>query len=167
MDPEQIPLRDLHLPEAIGWWPLAPGWWLLIGLLAAGVVVVARKWYREYGYNAARRYAISELDRSRSAFERDGNLVALGAQLSRLLRRTMLAYSPRSEVAGLTGRAWLSWLDQGLEDRPFTQGAGRALGDLPYRRAGPPPADVDVDGLVDAVRRRLETPVTGAGGAGW
>ena len=38
MDPEQIPLRDLHLPEAIGWWPLAPGWWLLIAL---GVVLLA------------------------------------------------------------------------------------------------------------------------------
>ena len=30
MDPEQIPLRDLHLPEAIGLWPLAPGWWVTI-----------------------------------------------------------------------------------------------------------------------------------------
>jgi hypothetical protein len=165
MNPEQIPLRDLHLPEAIGWWPLAPGWWLLIGLLVAGVVIVARKCYREYGNNAARRYALSELDRSRRAYETDGNLVALAVQLSRLLRRTMLAYSPRNEVAGLTGRAWLSWLDQGLEDRPFTRGPGQTLGDLPYRRAEPAPADVDVDGLVDAVRRRLQTPLTGA--AGW
>ena len=32
MDPEQIPLRDLHLPEAIGLWPLAPGWWVTITL---------------------------------------------------------------------------------------------------------------------------------------
>ena len=32
MDPEQIPLRDLHLPDAISWWPLAPGWWIVLGL---------------------------------------------------------------------------------------------------------------------------------------
>ena len=24
-------LRDLHLPDALGWWPLAPGWWVVIG----------------------------------------------------------------------------------------------------------------------------------------
>ena len=28
-------LRALHLPEEIGLWPPAPGWWLLGGLLAA------------------------------------------------------------------------------------------------------------------------------------
>jgi hypothetical protein len=162
MNPEEIPLRDLHLPEAIGWWPLAPAWWLLIGLLAAVLIVVARTWYRRYRRNAARRYALRELARSRSAYDVDGNLVALGVRLSGLLRRAMLAYSPRHEVAGLTGREWLSWLDQGLEDRPFTQGPGRTLRDLPYRRAPPHPADVDVDALVDAVRRRLRTPMTGA-----
>ena len=37
MDPEQIPLRDLHLPEAIGWWPLAPGWWVVIALVAGAL----------------------------------------------------------------------------------------------------------------------------------
>ena len=38
MDPDQLPLRDLHLPEAVGWWPLAPGWWVLIALAIAGCI---------------------------------------------------------------------------------------------------------------------------------
>ncbi|MGH8222486.1 MAG: DUF4381 family protein, partial [Woeseiaceae bacterium] len=38
MDPQQIPLRDLHLPEAVGWWPPAPGWWLLIALAVAALL---------------------------------------------------------------------------------------------------------------------------------
>ena len=40
MDPQQIPLRDLHLPEAISWWPLAPGWWLLIAFAVAACLLL-------------------------------------------------------------------------------------------------------------------------------
>ena len=31
-----LPLQDVHLPAAPGWWPPAPGWWLA----AAAIVVV-------------------------------------------------------------------------------------------------------------------------------
>jgi cbb3-type cytochrome oxidase subunit 3 len=33
MESGQLPLRDIHLPEAIGWWPPAIGWWLLAILI--------------------------------------------------------------------------------------------------------------------------------------
>ena len=52
MDPTQIPLRDLHLPDLIGTWPLAPGWWVLIALLAAGLLWLAREGYRKWRFNA-------------------------------------------------------------------------------------------------------------------
>ena len=42
MDQNALPLRDLHLPDAIGWWPPAPGWWVLFVLaLAAGATELA------------------------------------------------------------------------------------------------------------------------------
>jgi len=28
-------LRDIHLPGAVTLWPLAPGWWLILGGLLA------------------------------------------------------------------------------------------------------------------------------------
>ena len=46
MDPDQIPLRDLHLPEAIGWWPPAPGWWFLALLALTGLVLLLVKYAR-------------------------------------------------------------------------------------------------------------------------
>lgn len=161
MDPEQIPLRDLHLPDPVGWWPLAPGWWLLIALLLAGVAYGLLAAWRAHRRNAPRRLALAELARLQATWQADRDAVALGTRLSPLLRRAMLAYSPRAEVAGLTGPAWLEWLDRGLEDRPFSEGPGRCLEELPYRR----PAelyDVDAPRLIETVRRRLATPVAGS-----
>jgi hypothetical protein len=159
VDPQEIPLRGLHLPEAVGWWPLAPGWWLLIAaaVIAAGLLI--RAWLRRRAHAAARRRALRQLEASRSAYARHGNPVTLGAEVSELLRRTMLAYAPRREVAGLTGDDWLAWLDRGLDAPRFREGAGRNLLELPYRNPESVADDVDIEGMLAAVRERLQTPV--------
>ena len=159
MDPEQIPIRDLHLPETIGWWPLAPGWWVLIALFAIWCSYKLYRAYRKWQWNAARRLALAELARVKSEFAGGSDAVTLAIQLSELTRRAMLAYAPRDEVASLTGERWLQWLDRGLEDRPFSQGSGRNLESLPYRNRENVADEVDVEGLIDAVQRRIRTPL--------
>ena len=159
MDPEQIPLRDLHLPEVAGWWPLAPGWFVLLALVLVGVLLVLRMVWVRWRADAARRIALKELARLESAWRDAPHPVLLATRLSELLRRAMLAYAPRKDVAGLTGQAWLAWLDRGLDERVFTEGPGQALRELPYRRADEPVGELDVAGLLDAVRRRLKTPL--------
>lgn len=159
MNPEDIPLRDLHLPAAIRWWPPAPGWWLLLALLLAALAWCGWRAYLGWRRNAPRRVAMAELARLESAWQSDGDVAALGRRLSPLLRRAMLAYSPRAEVAGLTGHAWLEWLDRGLDGQPFSAGPGRHLEDLPYRRPLPDALDIDAPRLIQTVRRRLATPL--------
>ena len=159
MDPEQIPLRDLHLPEAIGWWPLAPGWWVLVALALAGLGYLVRLYLRRRSRAAARRHALARLNELTADFEQHRDAIAFSSAVSRLLRRTMLAYAPRQEVAGLTGDAWLAWLDRDLDQPRFQSDAGRKLLELPYRA---PDDDVSAMELVDvvaAVRQRLATPV--------
>lgn len=159
MDPQEIPLRGLHLPETVGWWPLAPGWWALIivAVIAAGWLM--RLWLRRRAHAAARRKALRQLEKSRLAYADHGNPVTLGAEISQLLRRAMLAYAPRAEVAGLTGDDWLAWLDRDLDEPKFRDGAGRNLLDLPYCNPESVADDVDIDGMLAAVRERLQTPV--------
>lgn len=159
MDPTQIPLRDLHLPEMIGWWPLAPGWWFLIVLAVAGLGYLLYQSFAKWRRNALRRVALRELARIQADFKQGVDETSLAIELSELLRRTMLAYAPRTEVAGLTGPSWLEWLDQGLEDKPFSNGGGQTVESLPYRRPDAIEDDVDLEGLIGAVKTRLQTPL--------
>ncbi len=163
MDPEQIPIRDLHLPELIGWWPLAPGWWVLIALAMVGLALLARHYFKSRARGKARRHALQQLEHLLCEYEQNGDAVGFAAAVSALLRRTMLAYAPRAEIAGMTGDEWLAWLDRDLAHRQFVNGPGRMLLDLPYR-----PRDTDIPGaeiyaLVTAVRQRVATPVGGQG----
>jgi hypothetical protein len=160
MDPTQIPLRDLHLPDVIGWWPLAPGWWLVIALVVVGLGLLLRSGVRRRARGAARRHALRQFMRSRSAYADHGNPVRLGIEVSEILRRAMLAYAPRSDVAGLTGDAWLAWLDRDLAEPRFSQGAGRELLELPYRDPATA-GEVDIDNMLAVVQERLKTPVGG------
>jgi hypothetical protein len=161
MDPSQIPLRGLHLPEAIGWWPLAPGWWVVIALLIVALGLLLRRAALRRNENAARRHALRELERSTTAFAEHGDPVLLGKEVSEILRRTMLAYAPRADVAGLTGDEWLAWLDRDLPEPKFSDGPGRSLLDLPYRNPGTVGESVDIGGMLVAVHERLRTPPGG------
>ena len=159
MDPLQIPLRDLHLPATIGWWPLAPAWWVVIALAVIGLGWLLRKFLRTRAQGAARRHALRQLEQLDASYKQHGNAVLFGTELSELLRRTMLAYAPRSEVAGLTGEAWLAWLDHDMREPLFLSGVGKSLIELPYRDASSDVSSTDIDALRDAVRSRLQTPV--------
>jgi len=161
MDPAQIPLRDLHLPEAVSGWPPAPGWWFVIAVLLLALACLLRLWWRTRSRGAARRYAMRQLDALLAAYQQHRDAIRFGAAASALLRRTMLAYAPREDIAGLTGEAWLAWLDRDLAQPVFVNGPGRALIDLPYRnpQSAPPPAEVER--LVVALRHRIATPLGG------
>jgi hypothetical protein len=95
-------LRDIHLPAA-AWWPLAPGWWLLLVLavsLAAGLA-----WWRVH--RARRRpcaAALREVDALAAAFAIDGNVESLADAASRLLRRIARRIDP--VAACRSGAAW-------------------------------------------------------------
>ena len=44
----ELPLRDIHLPDVSLWWPPAAGWWLLVILATLALVYLPRmlRWWR-------------------------------------------------------------------------------------------------------------------------
>ena len=161
MDPAAIPLRDLHLPDPVGWWPPGPGWWLVMWLALFAIAWFTHLYVVRRRQGSARRYALRQLDGYLQAYSEHGNAVTFGRQVSELVRRTMLAYAPRHEVAGLTGDAWLAWLDRDLDAPRFQTDAGRKLLEMPYRRPDENVAAMELIDVVAAVRQRLATPVGG------
>ncbi len=123
-----LPLQDIHLPAAVGYWPLAPGWWLLLGLLALLMALAFLGW-RFWQARRLRRLALAQLSRLDQL-----PAVELATALSRLLRQAAICHFPQAS-AGLSGLAWLEFLDRPFADRPFSEGVGHCLLDAPYRPA--------------------------------
>ena len=103
-------LRDIHLPEAVGSWPLAPGWWGLLALLAAVGVAAGWLWLRA-GRKHLRKLALQEL-RTLEQGDAASDPNALAWSLSMLLRRVALARFDRREVASLHGGGWIAFLQR-------------------------------------------------------
>ena len=128
-----IGFHDVVSPEAVGWWPLAPGWWaLLVALLLFGVW---RAWaaYRAWQADRYRRAALDELVVIESDLGDPARGVGVMARVAALIKRTALCTAPRATVASLSGETWLRYLDQLIEEAPFTRGLGRLLPELTYR----------------------------------
>jgi cbb3-type cytochrome oxidase subunit 3 len=134
MEPTKLPLRDIHLPEAIGWWPPAIGWWLLailIPLLIALMFWLYKRIIRKTAIKAAKKLLL-EIKQDQ---QRDNSQKL--KDLSALIRRTAISTNVRNECAGLTGQHWLEFLDRSATGAPFSQGIGQLLANAPYQQSAP------------------------------
>ncbi|WEK49675.1 MAG: DUF4381 domain-containing protein [Candidatus Kaistia colombiensis] len=122
-DPSDLSnLRDIVLPTPVSWWPPAPGWWVLAAAVLAGLALLAARQIVRHRRDAYRRQALRELAALPASLD------AAGAQsLSAILKRTALVAFPRDEVAGLTGVAWLRFLDRTGRTQAFESGPAASL----------------------------------------
>ena len=150
MNPE-LPLRDIHLPEAIGWWPPAPGWWLLLAAIILLGLWLLRRYQAMQRQRALRRSVERELDAIARAFDQHQDAHRLVQDLSVLLRRVAMSVAPRQEVAGEVGEPWLRHLDALANTQLFDTETGRQLITAPYQ----PKADVDTQALLEICRQWL------------
>ena len=164
MNPDPLAeLRDIHMPPAVSWWPPAVGWWLLL-LIAVLLVVVAFWWKRRrealknrpviYSRIEVIDAALAELSQLEVVIKAGANAKIMAADLSRLLRRSAMRLSVEpSDVAGLTGEAWLLWLDEQWSRDEFCNGAGRQLIQAQYRLE----SDIDFEAVCNVCRSWLES----------
>lgn len=151
-------LRGIHLPEAIGLWPLAPGWWIALGVVVAAILVAAiaiRVRRASLAYHALR-----ELDALDCQTE---DVQVLAVSISELLRRVALRRYGPERVASLHGSAWQEFLAETSPHEKrrratFDEDMSRLLALAPYAPpgsasiVGADAAGVSGDGVVAAAR---------------
>ena len=103
-------LADIRLPEPVGIWPPAPGWWILAALLVAGIYFGGHKlfvWWRRRRFC---QHALLELDRIFDELalagpeDSDTARLRYANSFNSVLRRVALVHFPNSAVASLGGR---------------------------------------------------------------
>ena len=147
-------LKDLALPPPVGWWPWAPGWWILAAALLVAIILLAVGWYRRYRANAYRRAADRALVDLAKVAKTNIDRSLLATQISELLKRTALAAFPRTQVASLSGQEWLAFLDRTGRGTRFTSAPATALPQLCLNAAG----DSDtIDAAISNARRWIRT----------
>ena len=144
-----LDLRDIHAAAAPGFWPPAPGWWLLavllVALLAMSTLWLLRR-YRSYRLKCQIMHELDTLGNGTTTDKTEDFL----SHLSMLLRRIALRRYSREQVASLTGSDWLRFLDATGGDGDFEHGVGQILETGPYR---PPGRELPADELLTLARR--------------
>lgn len=99
-------LHDIIVPEAIGLFPLAPGWFIVILLALALCFHFALKAYKYYERTLYKREALRELQ-SYSKESRDDMLALLS-----LAKRVAIAAYGRTQIAKLSGESWWDFMEK-------------------------------------------------------
>lgn len=75
---------------------------------------------------------MAEFETIRLQYEQEINSTTLVQSLSILLRRACISFYPRSEAAGLTGEAWLQFLNDTGQEKNFNIEPGKLISSAPY-----------------------------------
>ncbi len=150
-------LRDIRGLESISWWPLAPGWWVLLCIMIVISLIIALLIYR----NRAKKQ--QGADWRKMARKEWLTLYPAHASprqqltfLSILLRRVAIQSHGRKDCAGLSGKKWLAWLTKHDPHYFDWTEQGKLLIELPYM---PPDARIEtreVESLYQAIRAWID-----------
>ncbi len=98
-------LAPAHAPPPPGWWPLALGWWVLLGLLIIAIAVFI--FWQSRPPVRLRRIALRELRKLQTTVTED---IAFAQELENLMRRFAVVRYGRDTVANLSGDRWIEFV---------------------------------------------------------
>lgn len=114
-----LPLRDIKLPTEPGFWPLAPGWWILIVLLVVLLLWLAIKWYRHSVKKSRWQEINQQLTVLENSYKKNNDNQQLLTDVSTFLRRFVKFQLKQHQATTLAGNSWVAYLNQFHSAQPF------------------------------------------------
>ena len=109
-------LRDIHLPEAVSWWPLAPGLWVLGALLVAGLAFTVHFFWQRHHAFTYRRQALIKVKQLPNNCQHQ-RITALLV----LLKRVAVSAYPEFHLTSLNQAEFIAFLNQTTPKAGFDQ----------------------------------------------
>jgi len=135
-------LRDIHIPLEAGWWPPAPGWWLLLVLALIALVYLLgmfRQWLRKRQPLKQARTLYAEIYHNyRTGVISETHYLHASNEL---LKRLVIHGLDKQSARKINDRSWLKFLDNLSGRNDFCEGPGHLLGNQRFREY--PQADVE------------------------
>ena len=124
-------LRSVHMPDAVSWWPLAIGWWILIGLTALLLTYLVARIIKKKQKNRYRETAIRELSESLNEWRANNDDSHYLFNANMILKRIMRRFDANS--SNQTGLQWANSLNS-MVNKPLSDSAVNALTEQCYRQ---------------------------------
>jgi hypothetical protein len=142
-------LHDLALPPEVSWWPLAPGWYVVLGTALLVLFFFIYRAWKSWQANAYRRAALRELDVADDV-----------ASIAEIFRRTALCIAPRREIADQSGAAWLDWLASRFPEK-MPESVREQLSNGIYSKVSPEPVSRELRDYASAwIARHQRSRIT-------
>ena len=111
MNPDLLSqLRDIHTAAPVGWWPPAPGWWVLALLLLVLLGWLGRRVLARYRVHQRRKQMLGWVDHLNANIDPQRDPQAYLSTLNRIFKLVALRAFPDQHCAVLSGQEWVDFL---------------------------------------------------------
>lgn len=132
MNPDLLSqLRDIHGAAPLGWWPPAPGWWLLALLLLVLLGWLGRRVLVRYRVHQRRKQMLGWVDHLNANIDPQRDPQAYLSTLNRIFKLVALRAFPDQQCAVLNGQEWADFLIEKMNQKQSAASLG-VLATGPY-----------------------------------
>jgi hypothetical protein len=103
-------LRDIHSAPPLGWWPPAPGWWVIALLVLVVLAWTGRRLLAAYRVRMRRKQMLVWVDHLNESINPQREPQAYLSTLNRIFKLVALRAFPDQHCAALAGQDWTNFL---------------------------------------------------------
>jgi hypothetical protein len=123
---------DIILPKSLSWWPIQPGWWVVITLILLFLFIYGYRRYRHWQRNAYRRDALGRMDALSNLTE-----------MNNIIKKAAEKAFPSEKISYLWGQQWVDFLNSKTKNPCFSDDDGTLFVSLLTAPKNKWPANID------------------------